>query len=358
MRSHVVLFGTGSLARSIVYNLATTTVSTTPLNVLVVGRSRVEVDEVAFVARGRAGAAGAGHAFEPFTASWADSSVAEEILHQHRPVVAIVAASEQSPWELARDADAWGQLVKRGGFGVTLPLNASLVSQVFRVANGTEPRPFFINACYPDAVNGLLAALGPSDRLVGVGNAAIIESLHRGAFPEIQTVRVVAHHRHLGELSIGDERDPPVVYADGKRASLTAVADALRGIRGMELNWVTGASVSRLIGALVADRPFSGSLPGPLGEIGGYPVTVARGAITIDLPTGLFMTDARDINARAALREGVVVRDGAVHFSAGARDVLMQHGYPFADGFAASSLPDAVSEMRALRERLRRAPPK
>jgi hypothetical protein len=358
MTSDVVLFGTGSLARSIAYNLATTMASSAPLHVLIVGRRRVEVEEVAFVARGRAGAAGTGHAFEPFTASWANAAVAGEILHQHRPVVAIVAASEQSPWELARDADAWGQLVKRGGFGVTLPLNASLVSQVFRVANGTEPRPFFINACYPDAVNSLLAALGPSDRLVGVGNAAIIESLHRGAFPEIQTVRVVAHHRHLGELSIGDEGDPPVIYADGDRVSLTAVAVALRGIRGMELNWVTGASVSRLIDALVADRPFSGSLPGPLGEIGGYPVTVARGAITIDLPTGLSITDARDINARAALREGVVVRDGAVHFSAGAREALMEYSYPFADGFAASSLPDAVSEMRVLRERLRRAPPK
>jgi hypothetical protein len=358
MRSDVVLFGTGSLARSIVYNLATTTVSSTPLRVSIVGRSRVEVNEVAFVARGRAGAAGTGHAFEPFTASWADPSVVGEILHERRPVVTIVAASEQSPWELARDADAWAQLVKRGGFGVTLPLNASLASQVFRVANRIEPRPFFVNACYPDAVNSLLAALGPSDRLVGVGNAAIIESLHRGAFPQIKTVRVVAHHRHLGELSIGDEQDPPVIYADGNRASITAAADALRGIRGMELNWVTGASVSRLIGALVADRLFSGSVPGPLGEIGGYPVTVARGAITIDLPTGVSMTDARDINARAALREGVVVRDGAARFSAGAQDALTEYGYPFAEGFAASSLPDAVIELRALRERLRRAPPK
>jgi hypothetical protein len=358
MRSHVVLFGTGSLARSIAYNLATTMVSSTPLNVLIVGRRRVEAEELAFVARGRAGAAGAGHAFEPLMASWADVSVAGEILYQRRPVVAIVAASEQSPWELAGDADAWAQLVKRGGFGITLPLNASLTSQVFRAANGIEPRPFFVNACYPDAVNSLLAALGPSDRLVGVGNAAIIESLYRGAFPETQTVRVVAHHRHLGELSIGDEQDPPVVYADGKRASLTAVAGALRGIRGMELSWVTGASVSRLIGALVADRPFLGSVPGPLGEIGGYPVTVARGAITIDLPTGVSMTDARDINTRAALREGVVVQDGAAHFSPAARDALMQYGYPFADGFAASSLPDAVSELRSQRERLRRAPPK
>ena len=87
-------------------------------------------------------------------------------------------------------------------------------------------------------------------------------------------------------------------------------------------------------------------------------MTVAHRAITIDLPTGVSITDAREINARAALREGVVVRDGAAHFSAGARDALMEYGYPFADGFAASSLQDAVSELLVLRERLRRAPPK
>lgn len=87
-------------------------------------------------------------------------------------------------------------------------------------------------------------------------------------------------------------------------------------------------------------------------------MAVAHGAITIDLPSEVSIAEARNINARAALREGVVVRDGAAHFSAGARDALMEHGYPFADGFAGSSLPDAVIELRALRERLRRAPSK
>jgi hypothetical protein len=147
------------------------------------------------------------------TANWADASVAGEILHTHRPTVTIVTASEQSPWELADESNAWAQLVKRGGFGQTLPVNASLASQVFRAANATEPRPFFINACYPDAVNSLLAALGPSDRLIGVGNAAIIESLYRAASRHANTVRVVAHHRHLAELSAGDDRDPLEVVA-------------------------------------------------------------------------------------------------------------------------------------------------
>jgi hypothetical protein len=351
MKSDVVLFGTGSLARSVTYNVATT-VASTPLRVLIVGRSRDDVEEVAAVAQGRAGATGQPHVFDTITANWADGSIAGDILHTHRPTVTFVTASEQSPWELADEANAWAQLVKRGGFGLTLPFNASLASQVFRAATGTQPRSFFINACYPDAVNSLLAALGPSDRLIGVGNAAIIESLSRAASGHHKAVRVVAHHRHLAELTAGDDRDPPLVDADGERVSLATVARALRAIPGRELNWVTGAAVSRLILALVEDRPFSGSVPGPLGEVGGYPVTLKHGAIAIDLPPGLSMADARDVNSRAAFREGVVVRNGAAHFSAAARHALLEHGYSFADGFTASRLPEAIGELRILRGRL------
>ena len=351
VKSDVVLFGTGSLARSVVYNMATTMAST-PLRVLIVGRNRDDVEEVASVAQGRAGATLRAHRFDAITANWGDASIAVDILHAHRPAVTVVAASQQSPWELVDDANAWAQLVEKGGFGVTLPFNASLASQVFRAANATEPRPFIVNACYPDAVNGLLAALGPSDRLIGVGNAAIIESLYRGASGNDKAVRIVAHHRHLGELAAGDERDPPLVYANGTRASLAPVAAALRVIRGKELNWVTGAAASSLLVALVDDRPFSGSVPGPLGEVGGYPITLRHGEIAIDLPPELTMTVARDVNTRASLREGVVIRDGAVRFSPVARDALLEQGYSFAEGFAASKLTEAIDELRILRERL------
>lgn len=83
---------------------------------------------------------------------------------------------------------------------------------------------------------------------------------HAGIPAYQKTVRVVAHHQHLGELSARDERDPPLVDVDGERTSLATVARALGAIRGRELNWVTGAGASRLILAMVDDRPFSGSV--------------------------------------------------------------------------------------------------
>jgi hypothetical protein len=48
----------------------------------------------------------------------------------------------------------------------------------------------------------------------------------------------------------------------------------------------------------------------------------------------------------------ILVRDGASRFSNVAQDALLEYGYSFADGFTASRLPEAVAEMRTLRERL------
>jgi hypothetical protein len=79
--------------------------------------------------------------------------------------------------------------------------------------------------------------------------------------------------------------------------------------------------------------------------------------ITIDLPAGLSMAAARDVNSRAALREGVVVRLGAAHFSAVAGDALLEHGYAFAEGFTASRLSEAIGELLILRKRLTGARP-
>jgi hypothetical protein len=114
VKSDVVLFGTGSLARSLVYSMATT-IASTPLRVLIVGSGRDDVEEVASVAQGCAGATERAHRFDAITATCGDASIAVYILHAHRPAVTVVAASEQSPWELVDDANAWAQLVKKGG---------------------------------------------------------------------------------------------------------------------------------------------------------------------------------------------------------------------------------------------------
>jgi hypothetical protein len=58
---------------------------------------------------------------------------------------------------------------------------------------------------------------------------------------------------------------------------------------------------------------------------------VKQGAIAIDLPLTLSMAAARGINCRAALREGVPVRDGAARFSRVAEDALSQYGCRFAE---------------------------
>jgi hypothetical protein len=48
--------------------------------------------------------------FDTIVAHGADASIAGEILHTYRPKATVVAASEQSLWELANDANDGGEI--------------------------------------------------------------------------------------------------------------------------------------------------------------------------------------------------------------------------------------------------------
>lgn len=64
--------------------------------------------------------------------------------------------------------------------------------------------------------------------------------------------------------------------------------------------------------------------PGPLGLVGGYPVRFGNDGIAVDLPTGLSLEAAIEINRRCQTYDGIADIDasGTVHFMAEAVDVL------------------------------------
>ena len=65
-------------------------------------------------------------------------------------------------------------------------------------------------------------------------------------------------------------------------------------------------------------------MPAPAGRPGGYPVTVSRAGIELDLPDGLSETDAIAINAVAARWDGIemIAHDGTLTFTAAVSDEL------------------------------------
>jgi hypothetical protein len=226
----------------------------------------------------------------------------------------VTLASRQSPWEMQ---PRWRALVDCAGYGLTLPLQACLADRIFRAARDALPRAVFINGCYPDLANRLLASRGVSVAC-GIGNVAIIESVLRSQFPG-DDFRLVAHHAHVAALikQRWDGLPPPLVWQDGRRWSDDARADLTRQISlpgDSSLNEVTGASAVPLLLALTGRGPqWTGHAPGVAGLPGGLPVRVSKGRVDVDLPTDASPGELRALNDACGACDGVVVGDDGVY---------------------------------------------
>ncbi|MFK0115157.1 hypothetical protein [Streptomyces sp. NPDC090994] len=348
---HLVVLGTGSLARSVCCSLAG--LRSGPLWVTVVGRDARAAGEVAYLAGSRALLSGAPVRFD---AAGTDpgSRALEELLVRTRPRLLLVCASSQSPWERTRHPSGWTDLIAEAGFGLTLPLQAEIPVWAARAVADAAPNTLLINACFPDAVNPVLKALD-LPVLCGIGNAGLVaaslgHALGLGPTPRL---KVLAHHVHL---------HAPAAPADEARAWLdgaplidvTALLTRQRTTDRERLNLVTGHTAALLIDSLAHGCGLHTSLPGPHGLPGGYPVVTGGGTVTLDLPPGLTEREATEWNHRVGAGDGVTVHDGRVRFTGPVRAAVTTHAPALAEGFAATALDEAQAEVKALRDRLRR----
>ncbi len=327
----LAVIGSGSLSRAVCCSLAVA--ASHPLRVTVHARSPQKADEVVYLAQARARLSGTPARFEARPLGAEDARVV------------LVCASEQSPWERRGAPSAWTELMRAAGFGITLALQASLALEAAR------RHPAVVNACFPDAVNPLLKACG-APVLCGIGNVAILQaSLAAALDVEPSRLRVLAHHVHLHEPH--DPHDEARAWLDGTPVpGITKAVAAQRASDPAQVNLVTGHSAALFLLRLLAGEEQTVSVPGPLGLPGGYPVTIGKEA-ALDLPPGVSEAEAIAFNQRIAEADGVIVTDGAVTFSAKAREALEPHAPELAAGFAPGDLPGVIARFRELRDQLR-----
>jgi hypothetical protein len=331
----LAVIGSGSLARAVCCSLAVA--ASFPLRVSICARDQVKAAEAVYLAAARARLSGTAARFEARPLGAGDAELI------------VVCASEQSPWERETAPSAWTSLMAEAGFGITLPLQASVAMAVATARPGAT----IVNACYPDAVNPLLQACG-IPILCGIGNVAILTASLAAALDVApERLKVLAHHAHLHRPS--DPDDEARAWLDGEPVTgVTKALAAQRSATRSQLNVVTGHSAALLLLGMLGGQAGSASLPGPLGLSGGYPVRLMGfGKLELDLPPGVGEAEAVDFNRRAAESEGVVVSAGAVTFGEKARRALEPHAPALAGGFAPSDLPEVMRQFRALRARLR-----
>jgi hypothetical protein len=355
----LLIIGTGRLAEALLYTLAACAPRglDASLSAIVAGRGAARAQWLAAAANARAAALGVDFAVRSATIAWDSPQAVEELVAQTAAAVILHTASLQSPWTLA-GSDGWSCLVRRSGYSVTTSLQAGLAIRVARAIRQTTTASVLVNACYPDAVNPIIARLG-LPVAVGVGNVAIIAAFVVAAWPGGRTgrLRVLAHHWHVSQLiQAPDARaGAPRLWQDG--VEVHRVRESLQGLRlpsDSSLNWVTGATIVPLLTAMLDHRiAYFGHAPGPFGLPGGYPVRIQEGELSLDLPPGISTDEAVAWNRSIEPRDGIVIDDdGWVRYSGKTADALRQFSGALAGEFRVADIEDVAQEMLAVRQLL------
>ena len=192
----ILILGTGSFAARILFDLAAT--ATAPLTICVAGRNPERLDWLRTAANARA------HMFQKpirclsSRVDLLDAGGAAELLQNCRPAVVVQAASLQSGAVISAAGNAWTQLVAEGGLSASAVFQALLSMRVARALQGTHPTGRLINCCFPDVVNGLIAAAG-LPVACGIGNVAILAHAFAGTLPEAErsSLKVLAHYQTI-----------------------------------------------------------------------------------------------------------------------------------------------------------------
>jgi hypothetical protein len=349
----ILIFGTGNFAGRIALDLAATALA--PVSVAIAGRNRDRLDWLRTAANARAALFGRRARFTSHEVDLSVPDAAATTLAATEPKVVVQAASFQTGNVISNQDNAWTKLVAEGGLSATAVLQAPLSIEVARAVKAVRPQAYFINCCFPDVVNPLIAAL-ELPITSGVGNIAILSNAFAGVLGDSSRLKVLAHYQNLAAWRAAPEtrtgRSARVWVDDRVIADVYAHFASVRLTREPAIE-ISGPSGVPLMLAMAAGNDWRGHMPGPNGLPGGYPVTFSGGRLDLDLPAGLSRAEAVAWNLSYEQESGLVVgMDGRATYTGVLRERLAAFSAAIANGFHVEELPDACRAMSDLRSRL------
>jgi hypothetical protein len=269
------------------------------------------------------------------------------------PKVVVQTASLQGSSVIGTSDDGWARLIAAAGYGLTTVFQTLLSSRVAQATARAGIDAAFINCCYPDVVNRLLAAK-QLPVLCGVGNIGILSSAFAGAAlgGDERRLKLIAHYSVIGtwRLPRQDRLGPiPRVWIDD--AEIDNVIDRFAEVQltAKPVIDISGATGVPLMLAIAGGYKWFGHVPGPEGRIGGYPVTVDGRALRLRLPPGLSESDAVAWNENFEARDGIQIdARGHVSYAGRLAQSLTIASPSLAEGFHVEDLEDVYSEMATL----------
>ena len=254
------------------------------------------------------------------------------------PSIIVLAASRLTWWRVPPSAASIP-------YGAWLPLHVTLVRKLMQARAAAGITAPVIALPYPDGVGPVLAGAGLAPEL-GAGNvlemAAKMTAVaaERSDIPADRVdVRLIAHHAvqrtafpAFQTLGGNGPTSPPPFAAtaciDGEPVPDAVAREYLTAPHplpdGRATHTLTTAATIATIEALLSHKPRKLHVPAPAGRPGGYPVTISRAGIKLDLPAGVSETDAIAVNAVAVRWDGIeqIAPDGTLTYTPAASDEI------------------------------------
>lgn len=273
------------------------------------------------------------------------------------PKVVVQTASLQGSSVIGASDNGWAKLVASAGYGLTTVFQAVLSNRVARATMQSGVDAAFINCCYPDVVNRLLAAK-QLPVLCGVGNIGILSSAFAGAAlgGDERRLKLIAHYSVIGTWRLPRQDRSglaPRVWIDDIEIDNVIDRFAEVQLTPKPVIDISGATGVPLMLAIAEGSQWSGHVPGPEGRIGGYPVVVDRRTLRLRLPPGLSESEAVAWNEGFEARDGVQIdARGHVRYAGRLARAMAAESPSLAAGFHVDDLENVYLEMAALSERL------
>jgi NAD(P)-dependent dehydrogenase (short-subunit alcohol dehydrogenase family) len=356
----LLILGSGALAREIVLAIPSIAqkYADEEFTVIVAARNADQASWIARLGEARGFAAGVRLKVQSCVLDWGSVDQLAATIAAAAPTAILNAVSLQSAWSLT-GANAWTHLVKTGGYGVTAALQAALLPKLARALNSAAVNAKLVNACYPDVINAGGGRMG-LNVLCGIGNIALIaELLRQHLSASSNGLQLLAGHWDVNELCrpSAQRSDYPLVWLNGRLLGSESVSGVPPLSGDATMNSFSAGASAALLHALATKRDWTGHAPGPLGELGGYPVCVEEGRIRCDMPAGITLKEARQWNLERCERDGAVVERGErLCFSAKASELIGTFAPDLAGGFDFKDVESAARAFAELRESLSKRP--
>jgi hypothetical protein len=328
---------------------------------MVAGRNKSRLAWLATASRARAHMYRRPVTVTPHAIDLLDGDAMAALLSRARPAVILQAASLQPGAVISGQRNAWADLVAKGGLSASAVFQALLSSRVARAAVEVLPGTHFVNACFPDVVNGMIVALG-TPVTCGIGNVQILAHAFGGSpeLPHGADLKMLCHYQNLAAWRRQPQERSGAncrVWIDGRE-----IGDVFGRFAAVQLTPepvidISGAAAAPLLMALAHGHDWHGHAPGPEGLPGGYPIRLNHGRLALDLPPGIDRETARRWNAAHEQASGLTVDGhGYVHYTGKLHDALAVESPELARGFHIRDLEAVFIAMQQLRERLNARP--